>query len=95
MPEWLRVRDEHGNEFDLPPNHPLIKRKVVEVIKDYPENKGSTAVSRAAKVRVDKAGKPALYDKGGNLPPGATERTAGKSTGGTNTGRDVGQPEKE
>lgn len=82
MPEWLRVRDEHGNEFDLPPNHPLIKRKVVEVIKDYPENKGSTAVSRAAKVRVDKAGKP-------------TTTSAGKSIGGTNTGRDVGQPEKE
>lgn len=56
MPEWLRVRDEHGNEFDLPPNHPLIKRKAAEVIEDYPENKGLTAVARPANHRVDKAG---------------------------------------
>lgn len=82
MPEWLRVRDEHGTEFDLPPKHPLIKSSAVEVIKDYPENKGSTAVARTAKYRVDKAGKP-------------TQTSTGKSAGGTNTGRDVGQPEKE
>lgn len=81
MAEWLRVRDEHGNEFDLPPGHLLIRKKAVEVIKDYEPNVGLTATPRPPKNYVDKAGKP------------ASKTSAAKS--GSNTGRDVGQPEKE
>ena len=69
MPEFLRVRDEQGNEFDLPSEHLLIRKKKVEVLEDYPENKGLTATARPAKVRVDKAGQP------------ATKTAAPKSTG--------------
>jgi hypothetical protein len=80
MPEFLRVRDEQGNEFDLPSGHLLIRKKRVEVLEDYPANRGLTAQARAAKNRVNKAGKPAA-------------KSAASKAG--DTGRDVGQPEKE
>lgn len=76
MPEWLRVRDEHGNEFDLSPEDRRVKKGVVTVVEDYPENKGLTAVVRPAKYRVDKAGEPAARKQ---TPPEAGTTQAGTS----------------
>lgn len=59
MPTWLRCRDrETGHEFDLAPEDIRIEQDTVEVLKDYPENSSATALPRAAKHRVDKAGTP-------------------------------------
>jgi hypothetical protein len=59
MPEWVRCRDlDTGHEFDLSPEDIRVQDGSVEVLKDYPENKGLTAQARAPKFRVDKAGQP-------------------------------------
>lgn len=75
MPEWVRCRDRGtGHEFDLSPDDIRVLDGSVEVLKDYPENKGLTAQARAPKFRVDKAGKPADQS-----PPPADNTEAGKS----------------
>lgn len=56
MPTWLRCEDEHGNQFDLSPEDARVTGDVVKVLADYPPNTGLTAVARAPKSRVDKAG---------------------------------------
>lgn len=56
MPTWLRVRSKStGHEFDVAPT---ALRDDHEVLKDYPENSGTTALPRPAKHRVSK-GRPA------------------------------------
>lgn len=58
MPTWIRVKDPStGHEFDVSSEAEL--QDGLEVLTDYPENSGTTAVARPAKHRVTKAGKTA------------------------------------
>ncbi len=55
MPTWTRVRDKAtGHEYDVA----NVRDDKHELIKDYPENEGTTARPRPIKFRVRKDGKP-------------------------------------
>lgn len=75
MPTWVRCRDrETGHEFDLQTEPILdyrLEKDLVEVLKDYPENTGLTALPRAAKHRVDKAGNPSSPPETADQPEGS------------------------
>lgn len=59
MPTWVRCRDrDTGHEYDLSDRDHRVRNNLVDVIKDYPPNTGSTARPRPAKHRTNKAGRP-------------------------------------
>lgn len=59
MTVWVRVRDPiSGHEYDLSESDARVRKGLVVVLENYPENRGRTAQARRPKFAVNKAGRP-------------------------------------